>query len=115
MTKTVRAVELPMLLEGALPTPAYLSLDCFDTLLWRNCHAPRDVFADLPFAGGGMEPRMWAEKLARRTRFEFEGLNEVSIGAIYEGLMPRATAEARSAAAHDHDMLELREALGVRL
>ena len=25
-----------------------LSLDCFDTLLWRDCHAPTDLFATLP-------------------------------------------------------------------
>jgi FMN phosphatase YigB (HAD superfamily) len=102
MIKTVRAADLPLLLDtmppGEASPPFYLSLDCFDTLLWRNCHAPRDVFADLDFAGGGMEPRMWAEARARRTRAEFEGLNEVSIETIYAGLMPAATAEARAAA-----------------
>ena len=25
-----------------------LSLDCFDTLLWRDCHAPTDLFSVLP-------------------------------------------------------------------
>ena len=36
-----------------------LSLDCFDTLLWRSGHAPRDVFADLPIAGGGGSLAEW--------------------------------------------------------
>ena len=42
------------------PAPAILSLDCFDTLLWRDTQAPRDVFADLAFAGGAVEPRIWS-------------------------------------------------------
>jgi hypothetical protein len=45
---SIRADELPNLLDRAPAGVRYLSLDCFDTLLWRNCLAPRDVFADLP-------------------------------------------------------------------
>ena len=58
---SVRASELPDLLDRAPTRVKYLSLDCFDTLLWRNCIAPRDVFADLPVAGGGLWPRAKAE------------------------------------------------------
>ena len=48
MQFTVRAADLPSLLDRAPADLACLSLDCFDTLIWRNAHAPQDVFADLP-------------------------------------------------------------------
>ena len=57
---SVAAAELPTLLERAPASVRYLSLDCFDTLLWRNTVAPRDVFAELPIAGGGIWPRALA-------------------------------------------------------
>ena len=53
---TVRAHQIATLLdaveERTLAGIEVLSLDCFDTLIWRATHAPADVFAaiDLPDA-----------------------------------------------------------------
>ena len=63
---SIRADGLPGLLATMPPEIRCLSLDCFDTLLWRNVHAPIDVFADLPLPGGAVESRIWAERKARR-------------------------------------------------
>lgn len=91
---SVRASELPDLLDRAPARVKYLSLDCFDTLLWRNCIAPRDVFAELPVAGGGLWPRAKAEARARQRAYVGTGKGEVRIEAIYRAMMPGAS-EAR--------------------
>jgi FMN phosphatase YigB (HAD superfamily) len=95
---TVRAEELPTLLDRAPERIRYLSLDCFDTLLWRNCVAPRDVFADLPIEGGGIWPRAKAEARARQRAWFDSGKAEVRIEAIYRSLMPHADEQAITAA-----------------
>lgn len=87
---SVSAAELPTLLEQAPAGVRYLSLDCFDTLLWRNTLAPRDVFADLPIAGGGIWPRAKAESRARQRHYFETGKGEVAIEAIYRSLKPHA-------------------------
>ncbi|WP_420141460.1 HAD family hydrolase [Sphingomonas sp.] len=98
MKMVVRGQEIAMLLDEAPADVRILSLDCFDTLLWRNVHAPRDVFTEFPLAGGGIEPRLGGEGRARAARGAVDGMDEVSIEAIYDHLMPRASAEERSAA-----------------
>lgn len=87
--------ELPSVLDRYSGLKV-LSLDCFDTLLWRDCHAPPDLFAALPgittiqrTSGEGR-----ARQLARATR----DARDVSIDAIYTAVMPRADARARAAA-----------------
>ena len=75
------------------PDVEMLSLDCFDTLLWRRGQAPRDVFCDLPIAGGAIQRRMAAEGKARAAR----GC-EVTLDEIYRMLMPGADDEAHYAA-----------------
>ena len=79
------------LLDQAPKGLRYLSLDCFDTLVWRNVQAPRDVFADLRVAGGGVGPRMWAEKRARKAAKFNRQWAEVSIEEIYRSMMPTAS------------------------
>lgn len=99
---SIRAAELPDLLDLASPRVRYLSLDCFDTLLWRNCIAPRDVFAELPVAGGGLWPRAKAEARARQRAFVGAGKAEVRIEAIYRAMMPGASEDdIRAAVAHE--------------
>jgi FMN phosphatase YigB (HAD superfamily) len=99
---SVRASELPDLLDRAPPKIRYLSLDCFDTLLWRNCVAPRDVFAELPIAGGGIWPRAKAEARARQRAFVGTGKAEVRIEQIYAAMMPAACkAEIEQAVARE--------------
>lgn len=96
---TIRARDIAQLLDTAPPGVRILSLDCFDTLLWRNVQAPVDVFADLPVAGGGLEARVRAEQLARKIRRAEDGFDEVSIEAIHAVLQPDPMARAASIAA----------------
>lgn len=98
MKITVRANEIATLLDRCPAGVTTLSLDCFDTLLWRNVQAPRDVFAALPIPGGGVEPRMAAERTARRARMAARGQNEVTLDAIYRRLLPRADPAALAVA-----------------
>ncbi|MES0214137.1 hypothetical protein NKL07_01630 [Mesorhizobium sp. C280B] len=66
-----------------------LSLDCFDTLLWRNTATPRDVFAvlaDNPVARRvGITPhqRISAAARAYRAKPLENGSREIDIGDIY--------------------------------
>jgi FMN phosphatase YigB (HAD superfamily) len=93
MKITITAAELPTLLDRTSQSVRILSLDCFDTLIWRNTQAPHDVFADLPVAGGGAWMRMRAEARARQNAaFDRDG-TEVSIEEIYRSLTPSASHE----------------------
>ncbi|HEX8366484.1 MAG TPA: hydrolase [Allosphingosinicella sp.] len=109
---SVRADELPNLLDRAPASVRYLSLDCFDTLLWRNCVAPRDVFAELPIAGGGVWPRAKAEARARQRAYFETRKGEVAIEAIYRSLMPHADEDAIAAAVETELQAEARHCYG---
>jgi FMN phosphatase YigB (HAD superfamily) len=97
MTFAVRAYDFAQILDQAPEGIRTLSLDCFDTLLWRNGNLPVDVFADLPLAGSGMEARMWGEIRARRIIPLLEDRIEVSIEEIYRNTLPSASDEERTA------------------
>ncbi|MEM7690047.1 MAG: HAD family hydrolase [Pseudomonadota bacterium] len=88
--------ELPQALARAPDGITTLSLDCFDTLLWRDCHAPTDVFADLP--GLLIGQRAGGEANARKVMRTLKGSNEVSLDDIYAQVMPNASAAQRKAA-----------------
>lgn len=90
MQVTVTAAEIATLLDHAPASANILSLDCFDTLVWRNAHIPRDVFCDLPLQGGGIEARAWAESGERRARKVVTGQSEVTLDQIYRRMMPAA-------------------------
>lgn len=95
---TIRAHELATLLDRIPPGITTLSLDCFDTLLWRNTHGPTDVFADLAMPGGGVEPRAWAERNEARMALTRTGSHEVTLDDIYRRLLVgRDAAEVDSA------------------
>jgi len=95
-TDSVTASELATLLDRVPAGVQILSLDCFDTLIWRNCHAPTDVFTELD-PDGGTYLRGRAEGRARqRAGFEGKG-SEVSIEDIYRSLDPNADAAAVAA------------------
>jgi FMN phosphatase YigB (HAD superfamily) len=98
MQATIRAYEIETLLDRAPAGIEILSLDCFDTLIWRNTHAPTDVFADLPLAGGGAEPRGWAESNARKSAFTKNGAKEISLEDVYRWML-RDAGEVEVAAA----------------
>jgi FMN phosphatase YigB (HAD superfamily) len=87
----IKAAEIAALLDRAPDRVKVLSLDCFDTLIWRNVQAPTDVFCELGLAGGGAWMRGRAEGRARQ-RVAFDGgENEVSIEQIYRSLRPSAS------------------------
>ena len=97
MKIAIRPSSLPYLLDEAPSGIEYLSLDCFDTLLWRNVHTPADVFADLPFAGGAAEPRVWAERMARHVAISGEERHDVTLDEIHAHLVPENRADERAA------------------
>src|SRR3546814_2723508 len=80
-----------------------LSLDCFDTLLWRNVHAPKDIFTEIAIAGGGVEPSAWAQGGSQRLSFTHNKTYEVSTEDIYRRLY-RLADDAQVAAAVAHDL-----------
>ena len=90
----LRSSELASLLDQAPPSVRWLSLDCFDTLVWRDTATPADVFADLPFSGGAMEPRRRAEGAARQAAKLFRDSYEVSIEEIHARFCPAGDVEA---------------------
>lgn len=97
MKLAARAHEFAHILEQAPAGVKILSLDCFDTLLWRNCNLPVDVFAELPLPGSGMEARIWGETKARRVIPFQREVDEVTIDEIYAHLMPAASEAERQA------------------
>jgi FMN phosphatase YigB (HAD superfamily) len=90
MNLSVRSSEVATLLDRAPAGVRWLSLDCFDTLVWRDTATPADVFADLAFDGGAMEPRRRAEGAARHAARLFRDSNEVTIEEIHTRLRPGA-------------------------
>ncbi|PSJ43236.1 HAD family hydrolase [Allosphingosinicella deserti] len=96
-----RSSILPHQLPTALdhnPEAAVLSLDCFDTLLWRNVHQPDDVFADLVQDGIDPGQRIMGERRARTEARINEERHEVTFKEIYTKLMTNADDAVRSAA-----------------
>ncbi|MEQ8411671.1 MAG: HAD hydrolase-like protein [Erythrobacter sp.] len=90
-TDTILPADLPRALERVGGAFEVLSLDCFDTLLWRDCHAPGDVFAAL----GALNPgqRVAAEANARKFARTLRRRGEVSFAEIYDQAMPNASLE----------------------
>lgn len=104
---------LPHMLPDALAgsTARILSLDCFDTLLWRHTHAPGGVFADLG-ASTSPDQRRWAEGNARARALLARRSNEATIAEIYETLLPGATPAERDAAVARELAAEARHCYG---
>lgn len=86
-------------LLGRVTAPRQLSLDCFDTLLWRRTRAPVDVFFDMQhrpaFARLGLTGmlRARAEDQARRLAYARTGSREVSLADIYRAAVPTLSDE----------------------
>jgi len=87
--------ELPQALD-AYPQVRALSLDCFDTLLWRDCHAPTDLFWTMP----QINPlqRIKSESAARHASAALGLGHDVPIAAIYKHAMPNANHAQRAKA-----------------
>ncbi len=97
MTDTILPHALPGALQGR-DGIKYLSLDCFDTLLWRDSQAPHDLFGALPEVT--VPQRRRAEMRARLAAELRRRRNEVTIDEIYRELFPNADAATRAAAIH---------------
>lgn len=90
-----------------------ISLDCFDTILWRKTAAPYDVFYDLQhrpsFKTLGFSPnlRISAENFARKLQIVKVGSNEVTLNNIYQAHFPHLTSEQLHALAEDELSAEM--------
>ena len=87
MTDYILPHALPSALDGREGIQL-LSLDCFDTLLWRDTHAPRDIFDALD--GVTVLQRQWSEMRARSAAQVQHKRNEVTIAEIYREMFPNA-------------------------
>lgn len=106
MQQTILPHQLPMALD-LYPGAKLLSLDCFDTLLWRDVHAPADLFALLGDISANQ--RIRAEYAARKVRaLDRQPSNEVTLREIYDQLLPHADAAVRAAAVARELALETR-------
>ncbi len=62
MANTLTPAQLARAIDACADEITILSLDCFDTLLWRSTHAPADLFSELHC---GARSRTWSESLQR--------------------------------------------------
>lgn len=89
----ITAADLPSLLDNWTGIEL-LSIDCFDTLIWRRFSAPKDVFQNAANTGLWEDRRITAslrvlgEHEARRARLSLEGSAEVTLREIYQALNP---------------------------
>lgn len=85
----IKVSDIPHVLDNFGDSVRVLSLDCFDTLLWRKTATPRDVFAVLannPIARRlGITPyqRISAAARAYRAKRLENGCRQIEIGDIY--------------------------------
>lgn len=90
---SVRASELESVLD-LHPRAQVLSLDCFDTILWRRTAAPVDIFYDLAnhpeFSKLGLNAkiRVTSEATARSRHLARTGKPEVGLTHIYRTAFP---------------------------
>lgn len=94
--ETILPHELPGALERAGDGLKVLSLDCFDTLLWRDCYAPTDLFSGLSKVT--LAQRQAGEEYARKAQVALKNQSEVLLEAIYAQAMPSANARLRAEA-----------------
>ncbi|MER8957239.1 hypothetical protein NKH98_32250 [Mesorhizobium sp. M0833] len=85
----IKVHDIPTILDGFGDSIKVLSLDCFDTLLWRKTATPEDVFAvlaDNPIArslGVTSDQRISAAARAYRAKLLEKGSGEIDIPDIY--------------------------------
>lgn len=89
MERSLPASQMALALERFGDGIQVLSLDCFDTLLWRSTHAPVDVFSELAC---GPRVRGAAESLQRQTRHLLSGSYEVRLREIQARVSPQASS-----------------------
>lgn len=96
---TVRANDLIPSFLAYAPQLKVLSLDCFDTLIWRKVASPNDLFYDLAqlplYKALGITAlqRFLAESHARKNSFIRSGCAEVQLQDIYKIGFPHLSDE----------------------
>lgn len=99
----VTAAQLSTLLDRIPKGVRVLSLDCFDTIVWRKVARPTDVFFALQetpqWQAHGITAalRAKAEDAARRRKRLLAHSSEVTIDEIYRELLPSLEGSARAA------------------
>lgn len=87
MGQSISAAQLPQVLDTHGQGIRLLSLDCFDTLLWRSTATPADLFAELD---AGIRCRVRAEATGRARKQLAENNTEVTLHEIHRCLAPDA-------------------------
>lgn len=95
LTDTILPHDLASALDGR-DQVKLLSLDCFDTLLWRDVHAPHDLFG--AFDHCNELQRRWAEQRARTGSAMRRKQLEVGISDIYRAVFPNGDGNRIDAA-----------------
>ncbi len=96
MQHTLRANALEAGWIAGFEDVKVLSLDCFDTILWRKVGEPLDVFyalaASEAFRRAGLTAamRITAEQGARRRNWVLNGSMEATLAEIYRQALPEA-------------------------
>jgi FMN phosphatase YigB (HAD superfamily) len=99
MSKKIFGKDLNNLWLSSFSGVRVLSLDCFDTLLWRKVATPADVFFAMAHSkifiehGITASIRAKAEHAARTKKWVEERSSEVSIEEIYRSAIPSASNE----------------------
>jgi FMN phosphatase YigB (HAD superfamily) len=89
MVTEIHADRVGELLHEAGDDFDVLSLDCFDTLIWRTTPEPPDLFCELRAPLSRLS-RLVAEQTARERRLVAAGLGEVTLDDIYRCALPGA-------------------------
>jgi FMN phosphatase YigB (HAD superfamily) len=111
--RSIQPHQLPTALDD-FPEAGVLSLDCFDTLLWRNVHQPDDVFADLVAGGISAGQRILGERRARTEARLDHDRYEVSFEEIYRATLPNGSDVVRTEAINRELAAEMRHCFPFR-
>lgn len=107
MNDTISARELASAWDAYGPDTEVLSLDCFDTLVWRDAATPSDVFCELtPPVTRAV--RVVGERAARARARALTGRGEVRLRDIYRCALPGAEQDAIDARVAEELELEKR-------
>lgn len=94
----VNTANLSTLIDTQFANAKIISFDCFDTLVWRKCAHPTDVFYELQESPAFKKRqfhatlRIQAEIHARQRQLVESGYNEISLKDIYLTAFPDLTA-----------------------
>lgn len=111
--RTVAPHDLPLLIKRLPPNIKTLSLDCFDTLIWRKTASPTDVFYNLQNChlfkklNFNSMMRIRAETKARQRMLFKKELSEVKLTDIYREISPSLSKEEIEGLSEEELLAEL--------